>query len=187
MIKAIIFDFFGVIRTDSYQTWLNTNHIPREGGYFEASRQSDLGKINSNQFLKLISKLTKRNVTQSEMHANVRIDSDVITIVNKLKQHYKIAMLSNSPADSINGIIDDNNLRQYFDEIIVSGEIGMVKPNPEIFEYTLNKLAVKPDEVIFIDDSSTNTDAAEKLGIKSIQFTSAEQLKHELNKIQITV
>ncbi|HRN96843.1 MAG TPA: HAD family phosphatase [Candidatus Saccharibacteria bacterium] len=187
MIKAIIFDFFGVIRTDSYKTWLNINHIPRTGEYSEISKQSDLGQINSSQFLEKLSKLRKRTVTATEMHSGTRIDPEVIAIISELKNNYTIAMLSNSPADLINGIIDDNDLRQYFDEIIVSGEIGMVKPNPDIFEYTLNKLSVSPDEVIFIDDSPANTDAAEKLGIKSIQFTSAEQLKRELNKIQIKV
>lgn len=187
MIKVIIFDFFGVIRTDSYKTWLNNNHIQRTGEYSKISQQSDLGEINSSQFLEKLSKLRRRIVTATEMHAGTRIDSEVIDIINELKKNYQIAMLSNSPADLINGIIDDNNLRQYFDEIIVSGEVGMVKPDPEMFEYALNKLFVKPDEVIFIDDSIINTEAAEKLGIKSIQFISATKLSEDLKKFGLNI
>lgn len=180
MIKAIIFDFFDVIRTDAYKSWLATNDIPHEGPYFDASYQMDMGKATVDEFLANVSVLQGRPVTRQEMEESATVDYAVLDIIKVLKVSYKLSLLSNAPSVVIREIIAEHNLEQYFDEIVVSSEVGMVKPHADIFTYTLQKLGTAADETLFIDDNEKHTNAAGALGIHTIHFTSAKQLKDKL-------
>lgn len=186
MTKAIIFDFFGVIRTDAYTAWLQKNNIPHQGEYFDASYQQDMGKSTGEEFFARLSELQGRPVTKEEMDTGATVDEAVVAIVKTLKQHYKLALLSNS-AGSVRRLLKEHDLEQYFDEVIISSEVGMVKPSPEIFKLTLDRLGATAPEAIFIDDNLSHVQAADKLGIKSIRFESAEQLKEELLALGLKV
>lgn len=187
MIKAIIFDFFDVLRTDAYKAWLQANNIPHTGAYFEASRLQDLGQITTQQFLEKLSTLTGRTVTFEEVDATASIDQEVIEIVTALKPMFKIALLSNAPSHFLRDLLTEHNLANHFDEIIISSEISMVKPDAEIFYHTLKKLDVNAKETLFIDDNPNHTQAAEHIGITAIQFSSAKQLKKELRSVDILI
>ena len=70
-----------------------------------------------------------------------------------------------------------------FDGLVISGEIGLVKPNADIYEYLLAKYKLDPAECIFVDDRQDNLDAGEKAGIKGYLFDGdAEKLRTYLNK-----
>ena len=73
----------------------------------------------------------------------------------------------------------------WFDSIVVSGAEKMRKPAPEFYQILLNRHHVKPEEALFIDDNYRNILAAEKLGIKSIHFTSAGELREKLGELNI--
>lgn len=153
MIKAVIFDFFDVFRTDAYKSWLVANAIPHEGEYFEASRRMDMGELTPEQFLEELSRLQGRPVTLQELETNAKLDEAVIAIAETLKENYSIALLSNAPSAFIRALFAEHDLERLFHEIIISSEVGMVKPNVDIFELTLQKLKVAPSEAIFIDDN----------------------------------
>ncbi|HEY1645602.1 MAG TPA: hypothetical protein VGF75_04450 [Candidatus Saccharimonadales bacterium] len=97
MIKAVIFDFFDVIRTDAYKSWLATNSTPHEGPYFDASYQEDMGNITLEEFLEWLSKLQGRKITREELDASAKVDYAVLEIVKALRKNYKLALLSNAP------------------------------------------------------------------------------------------
>lgn len=187
MIKAIIFDFFDVFRTDAYKAWLKANGIPHKGEYFEASRQMDVGTITTQQFLERLSRLSGREVTQQEMDASAEVDEAVVEVAKGLKAGYRIALLSNAPSSFIRELLAVHELEQHFHEIVISSEVGMVKPSVEIFEYTLARLGVSASEALFIDDNPGHVAAAEKAGITGIQFYSAGQLEDALVKLGITI
>ena len=67
-----------------------------------------------------------------------------------------------------------------FDVVVCSGDVGLVKPDPAIFQLTLDRLGVAPDEAIFIDDSPGHVAAARALGLQGIHFTTAEALASDL-------
>ncbi len=114
-------------------------------------------------------------------------DIKVFEIVNILKKlGIKIAICSNTIGPHATkkrtaGIYD------LFPIVILSHEVGYRKPDAKIYEITLNKLGVKPKEVIFVDDSEENVTAAEKLGMKGIVIENAVQLQKELKKFEIYV
>ena len=70
-----------------------------------------------------------------------------------------------------------------FDLVISSYNVKMKKPNAEIYNYTLKKLGIEPEEAVFIDDLEENVKGAEVVGIKSIIFKSFEQCKSDLDKL----
>ena len=75
------------------------------------------------------------------------------------------------------------NIYHLFDVVVSSYNLKISKPNPEIFYHTLEKLNVKPEEAIFIDDREINTEAAKALGITSILFKDFKQFKKDLTKV----
>jgi HAD superfamily hydrolase (TIGR01509 family) len=68
-----------------------------------------------------------------------------------------------------------------------SADVRMVKPDPAIYQHTLDGLGVSAAEALFIDDREPNIAAARKLGINAIRFASVSQLKDELNRIDFPV
>jgi 2-haloacid dehalogenase len=68
----------------------------------------------------------------------------------------------------------------WFDFIVISGEIGLAKPNREVFDFLLKKAGRRAGECVFIDDSSMNVAAARELGFDAIHFLAPRQLRDEL-------
>ncbi len=71
-------------------------------------------------------------------------------------------------------------LSRFLDWTFVSCQTGLRKPNRRCFEFALGALSVQPSDCLFVDDRAVNIEAAEKLGIDSIRFTSAAQLRSGL-------
>jgi 2-haloacid dehalogenase len=109
---------------------------------------------------------------------------DTVEIFRQLKDSgkYKIYALTNWSAETFPVAFDRFEFLRWFDGIVVSGAEKMRKPAPDFYHILLNRYHVKAEEALFIDDNHRNILAAEKLGIKCIHFTSAEQLSGELAK-----
>lgn len=110
-----------------------------------------------------------------------------VEIFKQLKEsgNYKIYALTNWSAETFPVALERYDFLNWFDGIVVSGTEKMRKPNPAFYQLLLDRYNVKAEEALFIDDNLRNVLAAEKLGIKSIHFSSAEQLKAELEKLKI--
>lgn len=189
MFKAIIFDFFGVIRSDPYKAWLESHGYVREDGFLEASNLLDGGKIDFSQFLARVSALSgvPSDRISDEFKSAAKIEYQVLELIKNLKHHYQVGLLSNSSSSQIRSILDENNLTDYFNEVVVSSEVACMKPGEEIFNIILQRLNVKPSEVLFIDDDISNIQGAETVGIKSVLFETAAQLEQALRKLNINL
>lgn len=73
----------------------------------------------------------------------------------------------------------------WFDGIVVSGEEGVIKPDPRIFRILLDRYRIAAEEAVFIDDNPANAAAAAALGIHGIHFRSPEQLRRELAALDL--
>jgi 2-haloacid dehalogenase len=112
---------------------------------------------------------------------------DTVEIFKQLKDSgkYKIYALTNWSAETFPVALERYDFLNWFDGIVVSGAEKMRKPTPEFYHVLLNRYDVKPDKALFIDDNYRNILAAEKLGIKSIHFTSAVALKEKLVELAV--
>ena len=189
MYKSILFDFFDVIAPDFYRVWLEKNGHERTGEYLALAQDIDNGKINLQEYYARLSKLSGQTAgsLQQEFENNVQFDTQVLQLIDNLHRNYRIVLVTNSPSTMVRIILQKNNLEHLFDEIIISGEVGYVKPDREIFELALQRMSILASEAIFIDDLQPYVDGAKRLGVTGIQFKHAEQLENDLQKLGITV
>jgi putative hydrolase of the HAD superfamily len=92
----------------------------------------------------------------------------------------KTALLSNSDLRFVAHLRKNRPWLRFFDLCVFSSEVHLIKPDPAIFRYTLDKLAIAPSAVLFIDDRFSNVSVARSLGIASIKFTSLADLNKQL-------
>jgi putative hydrolase of the HAD superfamily len=93
---------------------------------------------------------------------------------------YKTALLSNSHLRFVEHLRRNRPWLRLFDISVFSAEIRLIKPDPAIFRYTLEKLGIDPSGVLFIDDRFSNISVARSLGMESIKFTTPVQLNKQL-------
>jgi epoxide hydrolase-like predicted phosphatase len=197
MIKAIIFDFGRVITAQkplslfrSYEEELGLDPDTINSIMFDSQAWQDtlLGRKTTEEFWHLIGPelglktADEVNRFRRRYHADETINEAVLDLIRKLHGRYKLAILSNSPPDLTRWLVDWE-MRDLFEVVFCSGDEGMIKPDPAAFELTLERLGVEPGEAVFIDDTPEHVEAARKLGIQGIIFTTAAALKDDLKKI----
>lgn len=190
MIKAIIFDFAGVIGSDGYWIWLKEKFPSIEGkkGYFqEISEQVDKGIITNQEFAHLLSEKTgiPHKDIWPQIYGKIIINDELLLLIKELKKGYKIGLLTNYTYEWLDEIFSIHNLSQYFDVKLISSKYGIIKPEQESFRKILEMLDVKKGEAIFIDDRQSHVDASNKLGLKAFLYENLKKLKEDLNKIDV--
>lgn len=110
-----------------------------------------------------------------------QIDQALLDYVAELKQTYKTALLSN--VIGLDKYFDLNQAPKYFDVVAASDKIGFAKPDPRAYGYVLNKLDVKPQETVMVDDLEYQVAGAEAAGMHAIHYQNLDQLKEDLRRI----
>lgn len=183
MIKAIVFDCFGVLATEAW--------LPFKAKYFghdpvlleqvtEITHQADSGLISRQDAIAATAKLagiTPQAFTQA-IGTNVP-DDELFAYIRGLKPNYKIGFLSNISDNYLHQIFTPDYLA-LFDAICLSFELGFIKPHPRAYELTAGQLGVEPEECVMIDDQPRNVAGAEAAGMNGILYQNVDQLKAEL-------
>ncbi|GFR97576.1 HAD family hydrolase [Elysia marginata] len=93
---------------------------------------------------------------------------------------YQVLALTNWSAETFPMALERFDFLHWFEGIVISGEEKMKKPSKEIYQLTLDRFSALPEASLFIDDRQINIEAANTLGLNTILFESAEQLREEL-------
>jgi HAD superfamily hydrolase (TIGR01509 family) len=109
-----------------------------------------------------------------------RLDEVLVDFIRGLREDYTTALLSNAWDDLRPLLVDFWKIADAFEQIFISGEMGMAKPDPAIFQEVVKRLEVDPEEIIFVDDFIENVEAARAAGWNAIHFHSREQTLAEL-------
>lgn len=112
---------------------------------------------------------------------------EVIRLLRKLSRKYVTALLSNTDAlhyEAWSRLLGKD--MKLFKEAILSFQVHAAKPAKEIFLEAANKLKLRPEQCVYIDDIKEYSDAAAKVGMHGIHFVSLEQLKERLGKLGMT-
>ena len=188
-IKAIIFDCFGVLVATAETKLFDAFPDYREQLH-ELDIRDNLGAFSESQFVEEVSKITGAKVEDliknHYCNVNIRARNEMaIEYAKDLKDSgkYKIALLSNVGHDWLNKFLADMDKRGLFDEVLLSCDVAIMKPDPRIFSLMAQKLGLSPKECIMIDDKAENIVGAKQAGMNGIVFTSTPQLKRELAKI----
>lgn len=202
-IKNIIFDLGGVIFNIDYNLTVEEFkklNLKNYDKLFTKTTQSQLfslletGKISPEDFRTEIKKLSDAEITDAQIDFAwnamlINLPPERLELLEKLKNKYRIFILSNA---NVIHIIEFNNILQkslgfdglshVVEKVYFSHEVGMRKPNAEIFEFVLNENNLNANETLFIDDSPQHVEAAKKLGLNAYHLTNGETI-HDIFKI----
>jgi putative hydrolase of the HAD superfamily len=112
-------------------------------------------------------------------HADEAINHGVVNLLRRFHGRCQLAVLSNNPP-GLDQWLHDWGIRELFDVVFCSGDEGLVKPDAAAYQAVLQRLRVKPEEAVFIDDTLDHVLAARRLGLRGILFTTAEALEEQL-------
>lgn len=205
-IKAVIFDIGGVLQLGEKQREKKSQKHS-SGVHEKAARKLNVnldqyfdsidslyvksmeGKISKKELLKKLSfnfsTIEKKieNIYYKLYKTQFKLNKQLFKQAKLLKkQGYKVAILSDQWHLSKESHFP-KKLQKVFSSAVISCDVGIRKPSPEIYKLVLKKLRIKAEEAIFIDNQTWNIKPAEKLGMKTILFKNNKQTLEELKKI----
>ena len=186
MIKAVIFDCFGVLASDGWLPFKNKYFGGNKEFFDKASQinqQSDAGKISYEEFLGEVAKMAGVSKEKARYYIEHNVpDEKIIEYIAQLKSDYKIGMLSNASGNWLDQIFTEGQVG-LFDAISLSYQTGFIKPDPKAYETILDKLGINASEAVLIDDQVRYCEGGRAIGMQVIQYQSFAQMKSELEKI----
>ena len=203
-VDAVVFDYGGVLTSpvrDSIAAWLDRDAIDpasfsriikawlsRSAPDDTPIRRLETGELSPDEFNNLlVAELVGKDGGAvapgdllTSLFAQMRPDPVMFDLVQDLKNAgIRVALLSNSwgntyPRDRLDAV---------FELVVISGEVGMRKPNADIFAHTLDLLDVRPERVVFVDDAEPNTDGAARLGMHTVLHTDPDNTRKKLARL----
>lgn len=184
MIKAIIFDCFGVLTTDRWKEFSASLPTEVRDQARQLNRAYDSGFITRQEFIEQVAEVSGRG--EQDVLAAITEDNSknqaLLEYIKQLKSSYKIGLISNIGNNWIRDSFLTASEQALFDTMVLSYEVGVTKPDLRIYEIACDKLQVEPAEVIFIDDVEAYCQAAESLGMKSVVYHDFSQAKQAIDQ-----
>ena len=193
MIKAILFDFDGVLTTDATGSQSICNYICMKTGldaqvfkkeYYKYNNDLLDGKINHENIWETFCKGINMSIdinTLYESFVNTPIDNKMMALIDELKQqNYIIGMVTDNKKDRIDDIVKYYQWNKIFDVITISAEIGSGKDYKEIFVKTIENINANADECVFIDNQEKNLIIPKSMGMNVIYFDHEKRNYEEL-------
>lgn len=198
--KAVGFDWGGVINgqpgfvfTQKFCELTGVSKADYKKVYFRHNRAFNAGKPTSEKELwrRVLTDLGKVDLLDSVLHfsqeyrSKKSINQDVLNLVDRLRQAgYKTGLLSNNTIAAAN-MMRESGIDKHFDAFIVSAEVGMMKPDPNIYALLCQQLSVQQSELVFIDDSRRSLSTAKECGFTPVLFTDYETLIGDFKRLTV--
>lgn len=186
MMKAIIFDCFGVLYLNSTQHFYETyvkDYEKLRPELLQLNQEGDYGLITEAEQSRAVAGLTGLSLAFVSQHIRGvhHPNRELIDFSQSLRPRYKIGMLSNIGVHVMDGYFSPEERKKLFDATVLSAEEGIAKPHPYIYEIIATRLGVPAGECVMIDDIEDNCAGADAAGMKTIHYQSNEQVKNELS------
>ncbi len=194
-LEAIIFDLGGVIINIDYdattRAFQNLGDIDFPTRYTQASQNGlfdeiETGQISAEAFVNELVRILPENIIRESIvdawNAMImNVPSEKVSMLMGLKKQYKIFLLSNTNSIHMERVyeewdkVSEMKMSELFDKVYLSHEIGMRKPNGEIFEYVVSDQNLNKETTLFIDDSQQHIEGAKSVGLKAKILKTNEQ------------
>lgn len=185
MVKAIIFDCFGVLTTDGWlplkqRLFGHDQSLFKRAG--ELNQQSDIGAISYRSFLDQVAKLAGLPVSEIAYAIENNVANEpLFEYIKTLKPTYKIGILSNAAENWLSELFTKDQLAP-FDAMSLSCETGFIKPDPRAFKAIADQIGELPDNCLLIDDQERYCDGARQANMPAILYKSVDDLKNQLKQ-----
>lgn len=196
-IRAVIWDLGGVlVRTEDQaprREWeARLGLAPRELARLvfegEAGRRAAIGQTDGDGVWRWLGE--RLHVPQADLtrlrdafFSGDRLDEGLIDAIRSLRPRRRTALITNAWPDLRASIETEWAIADAFDEILISAEEGVAKPDPEIYLRALRRLEVSSPQVVMVDDLEENLAAARGLGMQTLRFQSREQCAADLSRL----
>jgi putative hydrolase of the HAD superfamily len=200
MIKAILFDFGGVLAEEGFREGImaiaKQNNL-NEQSFFRTAEEIIyktgyvIGKTTEKLFWDLLSKETGLKEDYRKMRILILrrflLRPEMLLLAERLRdQGLIVAILS----DQTNWLDEINRKKPFyslFDYVINSYVLGKSKRDPSVFRDVAKIIGIKPHLMLFVDDNNQNTKRASETGMRAIQFTTTEDFKTQLETVKINI
>jgi glucose-1-phosphatase len=195
-IRAVIWDLGGVLlRTEDLsarQALADRMGKPRaelENLVFDghSGDRAQLGEISVDEHWENIRRTLGLDAAgisefQRQFWEGDQLDVELVDTIRSLRSRYKTGLLSNAFSDLRQVVTARLNISDAFDEIVISAEIHLMKPDARIYQHALQRLGVAAQEAVFIDDMLRNVEGARSQGMNGIHFRQRSQALAELER-----
>ena len=180
MIKAVFFDYDGVLTTDKTGSQTTTRYLSEvtglelsalKAGFARFNKDLTLGKSTHAQIWPELCRALGRELDIQLLYQafeSTPKNSEVFSLARRLRKRHSVGIITDNKKDRIDYLKHCQDLGALFDPIVVSAEIGSDKGSPEIFLHALRLAGVSPKEAVFVDNNADNLGAPGALGINTI-------------------
>ncbi len=195
-IQAVFFDMGGVIIRTEYQAprerlaeRLNMTYEDLSKIVFESDtgRKASIGAVSTEAHWEAVTRrlglpASQAEAVRDEFFAGDVIDRSLLDFIRSLRPRYRTGIISNAWPDMREYVVK-NKFEDAFDTLVVSAEVGVMKPDPQIYRIALEQVKVRAEQAVFIDDMPENVEGARALGMQGIRFESPGQVLRDLKEI----
>jgi HAD superfamily hydrolase (TIGR01549 family) len=191
MVRAIIFDCFGVIITDALKLVideLDTENSVLSQQIMDIIHANNRGLLDNRASNEQIAGLLGIGVDEwrSRIEHGEAKDDHVLAYARELKgREYKTALLSNIGRESLSRRFTKEELQADFDVVVASGDVGVMKPDPAIYIHTAKLLGVEPDECVMIDDREAHCIGARAVGMQAVCYDNLRDARQTLEQLLV--
>jgi FMN phosphatase YigB (HAD superfamily) len=196
MIKGVIFDVGGVLLRTHDQSgrrkWetrlgLGSGELAYLVFDSELGRQAQLGQASLDEVWAWVGihlDLSPAGLTtlKRDFWSGDQLDRELCDYIRGLRPDYHTAMLSNNWARDGRTMAQKLGIADCFDVFVTSAEIGVMKPDPRIYQVALERLGMSPEETVFVDDFVENVEAARRMGMGAVHFVDPYQARDQLDE-----
>lgn len=178
--RILLLDMYGVIIKESkgyfipytFDHFDDKEHERLKIMFYEEQlfTKASNGELSSDEFLSMLGYSNPSEAMKDYLTNYLTLDKDFFQFAENNYKHYNFVLISNDVKEWSAYLFELYGLNKYFQQIIVSGNIHMRKPESHIFLYTVNSMQCTPQECIFVDNSVINLNSAQKTGIDVILF-----------------
>ena len=127
---------------------------------------------------------TELKAMRRDFFAGDTLNEPLVAYVTRLRQAgYKTGILSNFGDEARRHWTDTYPFIEHFDALVISAEVGLMKPHPQIYHLAADSLGIAPAEAVFVDDFVENIEGAHRVGMPAIHFTGADGVIAQLEQL----
>lgn len=185
MTQAIVFDCFGTLVGTSYFTFRRICPPERLKELEDARTAADYGYIDRDEYARKVGEIVSMDAARvreaiDQQHTR---NEALLAYVKLLKRNYKTALLSNVGSGIMDTIFEQRELDELFDAVVLSYQVGIVKPDKQIYEITALKLGVATDACVMVDDREDFCAGADAAGMLPVHHETNHQTMHTIDQL----
>ncbi|MFW5985634.1 MAG: HAD family hydrolase, partial [Halanaerobiaceae bacterium] len=199
VIENIIFDlgnvFFDFLPekylAQKYDDSVLVDELTEKIFYTPEWKELDRGNLDNSR---LVQKLTQKHPELEEQIRHIgqnweemlELKEETVKLLEELdQQDYSLYILSNISEGAFNYLKNRYQFLDLFSGAIISGKLGVIKPEAEIYEKLITRFQLKPQKSVFLDDRRDNIEEAKKQGLKTIHFTDISRVRKQLEEYNV--